>query len=80
MSCEPAASIIAKLGGFQTVSEHLGVARPTVWKWQAPKGNAGTGGVIPLKHHVSLLNLARSKDIPLTAADFLPRQLLEAAE
>ena len=58
----------------------LKVARPTVWKWTQPKGKSGgTGGLIPQRHHIPLLDLARAKDVPLTAADFLPRPQERAA-
>jgi len=73
MRCEPAHTIIAKLGGISAVSRATGVHRQGVWKWTQAKDKGGTGGTIPQRHHLTLLDLARSQDVPLTAADFLPR-------
>lgn len=73
MSLEPATFIIGRLGGVSATARGIGVTRQTVWKW------VHRSGTIPQRHHVALLNLARSKDVPLTAADFLPRQMEDAA-
>lgn len=69
---EPAASIISALGGDTAVAAITGVHRTRVANWKRPKATGGTGGVIPLKHISKLLDAARAKDIPLTAAQFLP--------
>lgn len=72
MTCEPATSVIKKLGKIRRVSLALGVARQGVWKWTQPKPK-GTGGTIPQRHHLAILDLARALDVPLTAADLLPK-------
>lgn len=69
---EPAASIIALLGGDTAVAAITGVHRTRVANWKRPKVTGGTGGVIPLKHISKLLDAARERDVPLTAAQFLP--------
>lgn len=69
---EPASSIISALGGDTVVAAITGVHRTRVANWKRGKDVGGTGGVIPLKHISKLLDAARSKDIPLTAAQFLP--------
>lgn len=69
---EPAATIIATLGGDTAVAAITGVHRTRVANWKRPRSTGGTGGVIPLKHITKLLDAARDRDIPLTAAQFLP--------
>lgn len=74
MSYDPAYTVIKKLGTFSSVAAQLRIGRQAVWKWTRPKGpNGGTGGIIPQRHHRALLDAARAADVPLTAADFLPK-------
>lgn len=75
---EPASSIIASLGGDTAVAAITGVHRTRVANWKRPRATGGTGGVIPLKHISKLLDAARARDIPLTAAQFLPSTMEEA--
>lgn len=80
MRIDPAHTIIEKLGGVGIVASTLGVNRQAVWKWTQPKNKSGgTGGLIPQRHHLPLLDLARSRDISLTAAEFLPSSEKESA-
>lgn len=72
MKLEPASSIVSRFGGVKRTSEAAGVYRTRVYAWMLPKEKGGTGGTIPQRHHVPLLDAARAADIPLTAADFLP--------
>jgi len=72
MSLQPAMSIIDSLGGAAELSKGLGVSYSQVRKWTWSRQRGGTGGLIPQRHHVAVLNLARQKCVPLTAADFLP--------
>lgn len=69
--CEPAKSIIARLGGEVKVVTILGCGEtaPYTWQYECPKG---TGGLIPQKHHLALLDYAQENGIPLSPADFLP--------
>lgn len=69
---EPAQTIIGKLGGPSAVAEVVGVHRTRVSNWQRPREKGGTGGRIPQNHIPVLLDFARARDVPLTAADFLP--------
>ena len=69
---EPAASIIAKLGGDTVVANIVGVHRTRVANWKRPKASGGTGGAIPFKHVPALLDAAKAKDVALSAEDFLP--------
>lgn len=52
------------------VAESCDVAESTVWRWgqDAPKG---TGGVVPARYHVSLLQLARRLGRKLNADDLV---------
>lgn len=69
---EPAANIIAKLGGDTAVAAITGVHRTRVANWKRAKDAGGTGGSIPFRHVPALLKAAQARDISLTAADFLP--------
>jgi hypothetical protein len=69
---EPAASIIAKLGGDTAVASIAGVHRTRVANWKRPKVAGGTGGIIPFRHQESLLDAAKLKGVDLSADDFRP--------
>ena len=67
----PAAKIVARLGGEKVISELLGLSLAQPYKWQATRAVGGTNGVIPQKYHLKLIEFARSRRIPLQARDFL---------
>ncbi len=69
---EPAATIIARLGGEKVVSEITGRAYTAPYRWQHPIAKGGTGGLIPQRLHIILLDYARANGIELSPADFLP--------
>lgn len=71
---EPASSIIRQLGGPNKVADIVGVHRTRVSNWKRPRGDGGTGGMIPFKHVPALIAAAKVEGIDLTADDFLPRQ------
>lgn len=75
---EPAHSIIQRLGGPAAVSARLGTSYTAPYRWQHPLEKGGTGGLIPQKHHRSLLALAAELGVELSADDFLAP--LEPAE
>jgi hypothetical protein len=79
MSLDPALSIIAQLGGATNVSKALGVSYSQVRKWTWSKERGGTGGLIPQRHHIPVLDLARALNKPLVASDFLPSRNSEIA-
>lgn len=81
--CEPAYSLIKKLGGYSQVAEYIrryGVPqaratnRGTVYAWTrrpAPDGTGGTGGYIPAKHWPALIRAARDHHgVTLCVHDF----------
>ena len=57
-TCEPAHSIIEKLGGRTYVAEQLELDRSTISRWCQPYP-AGTDGSIPRRHWKKLLDLAK---------------------
>lgn len=69
---EPAASIIARLGGVGAVSRITGRHRTRVSNWKRPKASGGTGGRIPAREIPVLLSAAAEMGIALTPADFFP--------
>lgn len=69
---EPARSIVTKLGGPSAVAEAIGIHRTRVSNWQRSRAQGGTGGIIPQRHHLALMDLAEAKGVALSADDFLP--------
>src|SRR3954468_20420619 len=69
---DPASSIIERLGGFSAVAKLCNLHFTQVWRWTQPRQKKGTGGTIPQRHHLHLLEIARKARVPLAAADFLP--------
>lgn len=71
MSCEPANTIINRLG-FDAIAEACGVHKSRVYRWRSEKTVGGTGGTIPQTHHRNILDLAKRKRVRMSAADLLP--------
>lgn len=71
---DPAYRIITSLGGHDVVEAELGVSKSRLYRWHSPKDTRGdgTGGQVPQRWHVPLLDLARRRNVPLTPGDFLP--------
>jgi hypothetical protein len=70
MAWNPAASIIEKLGGESVVAEATQTAYTAPYRWQADKEKGGTGGRIPGKHIPALLDLAKLRQVELSADEF----------
>lgn len=75
---EPAASIIARLGGARAVAAATGTAYTAPYRWQHPVSRGGTGGAIPAKHIPTLLALAKRKGVRLRAEEFFSEAMKEA--
>lgn len=69
---EPAHSIIAKFNGPTAMSKLLGIHRTRVHSWKRPKEAGGTGGIVPQKYHVALLQHAKANGLDLRPEHFLP--------
>lgn len=69
--CDPAATIIAALGGLTIVAKAAGVSVVTAQRWRYPVANGGTGGFIPRKHHDRLIEMAKERGIELSLAAFV---------
>ena len=65
-TCEPAHSIIERLGGRTYVAEQLELDRSTISRWCQPHPS-GTDGAIPRKHWQNLLRLAKSIGVGIDA-------------
>lgn len=76
---QPAKTIIDKLGGEAVVSRVTQTAFTAPYRWQYPRDKGGTDGLIPQKHHRTLIDYAREQGIDLKAEEFLPPHN-EAAE
>lgn len=80
---DPAKSIIAQFGGPDVVSGITGRSVSRVYRWMYPQSRGGTGGVIPHREAMKLLDHARDHSLDVTADDFLqsprPAEDLRAA-
>ena len=68
---DPAKTIIARLGGIKIVAEITGRDKSRVSRWMYPVERGGTGGLIPQREAVKLLQYAENHGVRLKAADFL---------
>lgn len=66
----PARTVIDKFGGHQAVAEALNLDVSRVYRWTYPRERGGTGGHIPAKQQVALLDAARARGIDLSPGDF----------
>jgi hypothetical protein len=71
---EPAASIIAQMGGVEAVALITKRHVSRVYRWMYPKENGGSGGIIPQAEAAKLLAHARDNRIKLNAADFFGKR------
>ena len=67
----PAATVLARVGGAGPLAQLLRLDRSAVHRWALPKDRGGSGGLIPARHHQRLLALAAAHGIALTAADLI---------
>jgi ABC-type Fe3+-hydroxamate transport system substrate-binding protein len=65
----PGRVVLSELG-MTAAANACGVKPSTVWRW-AQDSETGTGGTIPARHHMPLLNLARDSGKVLTADDLV---------
>jgi hypothetical protein len=75
--CEPAHSIIKKLGGVREVSRFIGISAAGVTRWQTPvnkrqgkRATKGCGGVIPEARRAQLITMATDRMVRLTKKEF----------
>lgn len=78
MQCEPATSLINRLGGLTKVSGVCGVNVSTVQRWRMPREKGGTGGFIPHWHARRLLDHAAKEGIAVKAEDFFVSEASQA--
>ncbi len=67
---DPAAHVIRKLGGPDTVADMVGIHVSNVHRWTYPHARGGTDGRIPTRHHRKLIAAAAARGIALTPDDF----------
>lgn len=85
--CEPAHSLVVRLGGPLAVSNFVRgdsltaqgdrrgimLSVSQVSRWSTPRHAGGTSGCIPLRYWPALIRMARTKGITLTIADLSDR-------
>ncbi len=72
MLCDPAATIIKKLGGLKDVAGAAGVSVTSVQRWRYPRERGGTGGAVPHWHIPALMRFAGESGVDLQPGDFFP--------
>lgn len=56
--------------GMTAIAKACTVSESTVWRWAQPRPR-GTGGVVPARYHLTLLQLAHRLGKPLSADDLV---------
>lgn len=75
---DPAYSLIMKFAGpsgrlskgIDNVAAVAGVDRTRVYRWMRPREKGGTGGLIPTKQQMKLLEHAQGAQLPVGPSDF----------
>lgn len=62
--------VVLHVLGQTLAARELEVDQSTVWRWAQDKPR-GTGGVVPARYHVRLIEIARANRKRLTAADLV---------
>ena len=62
--------VIAKCGGHAVVAEICGVHITRVYRWTYPRERGGSGGLVPTRHQMQLLEGARKRGIDLRPEHF----------
>jgi len=65
----PGQVVLAEIG-MTAAAAACGVSPSTVWRW-AQDNKRGTGGIVPGRYHMLLLNAARDSGSVLTAYDLV---------
>ena len=68
---EPAASVIAAIGGVGATADLLGLSDSWVYRWQVPETVGGTGGRIPAEAKLTLVQAAMRGEIAINLMDIL---------
>lgn len=72
MRCEPANTIITKLGGLTQVARMADITPNGVMRWRMPKDKRGTGGAVPHWYIPALMAGAHEMGVSLCLDDFYP--------
>lgn len=75
--CEPAASLIKKLGGLTAVAQITGKSVTQVQRWRLPKEKGGTGGAVPRWHAQKIFAAASERGIEVKADELIAMEPAE---
>ena len=67
--CEPAYSVVRRLGGVTRTALLLSLSSPAVSRWLVPFGSFGTGGKIPQKYWDDILAFSNRTGIAIDIYD-----------
>lgn len=73
--CEPARSVIVRLGGVTKTSEICGCAPSSVSRWMIPNDEGGSAGSIPQKYWHEIVQYCNKSKIKMDIYDLsgIPR-------
>jgi len=67
----PADYVIELFGGVRATARAIGRDHSSVQAWKKPRSKKGTDGQVPRKAQVLILNLAKERELDITASDLL---------
>ena len=65
-------NIMDLFGGAASLAKAINLPYATVYRWQLPKEQGGTDGLVPSKHHLPIIRAARLQDIDIKYSHFFP--------
>jgi len=68
---KPAPLVIQRFGGVRPLARVLGIDHSSVSRWQKPKTQRGTGGLVPSRYHMTLLQVAETSGVQLNALELV---------
>lgn len=77
---DPAQTIIQLFGGEAAISRITGAAPSAPYRWKASRERGGTGGTIPQRYHLALVEHAKANNIRLRPEHFLGLNLPKPAK
>jgi hypothetical protein len=75
----PAALVVHRFGGCRALAKLLQISPSAVSRWNKPRSEGGTDGLIPSRKQHAILQAARDKGLDLTADDLIGQPQLRTA-
>lgn len=69
-----AKAVIEKCGGVRAVSAITGLSESSIYKWTYSAQKGGTGGLVPSRAQVALIEAAKRGEVDLKPEDFFEQE------